>query len=284
MKLSYDKETDSLYIHLSTPSVDSDEVADGVVLDFDSNGTLVGIDVQHASEKTDIQSLPMTSNKAKKPPQNPYSKQWEIIRNLLNLHNLKQSEELLFERIGLSFLCVVLLFTPGMLIRWLGGCIGHKERKLGIELYVLGKTVFCLFALFYGLWSSYWYLYVSVYLLIDLFTNLIALVLLRNFWQTPFSFNRTLICLGFNFVEYTGWFSGLYLHFDSLYSGIIAVKDPLSAYYFSIVTAVTVGYGDIVPTVHGRNIVIAEILCSLLFLTFVVTYIMGNLNLPKNNR
>ncbi len=58
MKLSYDKETDSLYIHLSnTPSVDSDEVAEGVVLDFDSNGVLVGIDVQHASQKTDIQSV-----------------------------------------------------------------------------------------------------------------------------------------------------------------------------------------------------------------------------------
>jgi len=58
LKLSYDKETDSLYIHLpNTPSVDSDEVADGVVLDFDGNGTLVGIDVQHASEKTDIHSV-----------------------------------------------------------------------------------------------------------------------------------------------------------------------------------------------------------------------------------
>ncbi len=61
MKLSYDKETDSLYIHLSnTPSVDSDEVADGVVLDFDSNGVLVGIDVQHASERTDIQSVSLS--------------------------------------------------------------------------------------------------------------------------------------------------------------------------------------------------------------------------------
>jgi len=39
------------------PSVDSDEVADGVVLDFDKNGELVGIDVQHASQKTDIQSI-----------------------------------------------------------------------------------------------------------------------------------------------------------------------------------------------------------------------------------
>jgi uncharacterized protein YuzE len=58
MKLSYDKETDSLYIHLSnTPSVDSDKVADGVVPDFDGNGTLLGIDVQHASQKTDTQSV-----------------------------------------------------------------------------------------------------------------------------------------------------------------------------------------------------------------------------------
>jgi uncharacterized protein YuzE len=61
MKLSYDKATDSLYIHLSnTPSVDSDEVADGVVLDFDSDGVLVGIDVQHASQKADINSVSLS--------------------------------------------------------------------------------------------------------------------------------------------------------------------------------------------------------------------------------
>ncbi|MBS3951408.1 MAG: DUF2283 domain-containing protein [Methylicorpusculum sp.] len=58
MKLNYDQKTDSLYIHLADrPSVDSDEVADGVVLDFDENGALVGIDVQHASQKADIQNL-----------------------------------------------------------------------------------------------------------------------------------------------------------------------------------------------------------------------------------
>lgn len=58
MKISYDKATDSLYIHLSDrPSVDSDEVNDGVVLDYDENGTLVGIDVQHASQRADIKNL-----------------------------------------------------------------------------------------------------------------------------------------------------------------------------------------------------------------------------------
>lgn len=58
MKISYDKATDSLYIHLADrPSVDSDEVNDGVVLDFDTNGALVGIDVQHASKRADINNL-----------------------------------------------------------------------------------------------------------------------------------------------------------------------------------------------------------------------------------
>gem|GEM_PF-4308454 len=32
----------------------SDEVVDGVVMDFDGNGILVGIDVQHASQRVDI--------------------------------------------------------------------------------------------------------------------------------------------------------------------------------------------------------------------------------------
>jgi len=58
MKINYDKASDSLYIHLADrPSMDSDEVNDGVVLDFDANGALVGIDLQHASQRMDINSL-----------------------------------------------------------------------------------------------------------------------------------------------------------------------------------------------------------------------------------
>jgi len=62
MKISYDQATDSLYIHLADrASVDSDEVNDGVVLDFDANGALVGIDVQHASERADIRNLSIST-------------------------------------------------------------------------------------------------------------------------------------------------------------------------------------------------------------------------------
>jgi uncharacterized protein YuzE len=61
MKISYDQATDSLYIHLADcASVDSDEVREGIVLDYHTNGALVGIDVQHASQKADINNISLS--------------------------------------------------------------------------------------------------------------------------------------------------------------------------------------------------------------------------------
>lgn len=58
MKLTYHAETDSHYINLSEkPSVESREVSEGVVLDYDAAGNLVGIDIDHASKKVDLQTL-----------------------------------------------------------------------------------------------------------------------------------------------------------------------------------------------------------------------------------
>ena len=58
MKLHYDRETDSLYIDLNArPSVDSREVQDGVVIDLDEKGQIVGIDIQHASQILDLDAL-----------------------------------------------------------------------------------------------------------------------------------------------------------------------------------------------------------------------------------
>ena len=58
MKVQYYPETDSLYIDLSQKvSADSQEVAPGVVLDFDAEGHLVGIDIDHASQFVDLSRL-----------------------------------------------------------------------------------------------------------------------------------------------------------------------------------------------------------------------------------
>jgi uncharacterized protein YuzE len=58
MRISYYADTDSLYIDLSSkPSVDSREVSEGVVLDYDADGNLVGIDIDQASVKLEINEL-----------------------------------------------------------------------------------------------------------------------------------------------------------------------------------------------------------------------------------
>ena len=58
MKLNYYPETDSLYIDLSErSSAVSKEISEGVVLDYDSEGNLVGIDIDGASRKVDLEKL-----------------------------------------------------------------------------------------------------------------------------------------------------------------------------------------------------------------------------------
>ncbi|MBI5748367.1 MAG: DUF2283 domain-containing protein [Nitrospinae bacterium] len=58
MRFNYYPETDSLYIDLSEKaSVDSREVVPGVVLDFDAEGHLVGIDIDHASQIANLSHL-----------------------------------------------------------------------------------------------------------------------------------------------------------------------------------------------------------------------------------
>ena len=58
MKLSYFADTDSLYIDLSDePSVESREISEGVVLDYNAAGQLVGIDIDEASKRVELEKL-----------------------------------------------------------------------------------------------------------------------------------------------------------------------------------------------------------------------------------
>ena len=56
MKLAYHSETDSVYIDLAEqPSVESREISAGIVLDYGVAGNLVGIDIDNASRKVQLQ-------------------------------------------------------------------------------------------------------------------------------------------------------------------------------------------------------------------------------------
>jgi uncharacterized protein YuzE len=58
VKLNYYPDTDSLYIDLSTrESAESKEISEGVVLDYDAEGRLVGIDIDNATSKLELGEL-----------------------------------------------------------------------------------------------------------------------------------------------------------------------------------------------------------------------------------
>ena len=58
MRLNYYKETDSLYIDLSSKqSSESREISEGIILDYDAEGNLVGIDIDNASRKINLKEI-----------------------------------------------------------------------------------------------------------------------------------------------------------------------------------------------------------------------------------
>src|SRR5581483_6426206 len=58
MKLHYDPETDSLYIELKeAPGAQTREIVEGLVVDLDAKGNVVGFDVDHASRKLDLSKI-----------------------------------------------------------------------------------------------------------------------------------------------------------------------------------------------------------------------------------
>jgi uncharacterized protein YuzE len=62
MKLHYYPETDSLYIELSgRPGSDVREIVEGLVVDLDAGGNVVGIDIDHASRRLDLSRVDTVS-------------------------------------------------------------------------------------------------------------------------------------------------------------------------------------------------------------------------------
>ena len=58
MKINYYPDTDSLYIELSEKdSSESVEISQGIVLDYDHEGLLVGIDIDNARNKINLNEL-----------------------------------------------------------------------------------------------------------------------------------------------------------------------------------------------------------------------------------
>jgi uncharacterized protein YuzE len=62
MRFEYYPDTDTLYIQLQDgPGADAQEVAPNIVLDFNAAGEVIGIEIEHASQRTDLMNFQLSS-------------------------------------------------------------------------------------------------------------------------------------------------------------------------------------------------------------------------------
>ena len=55
MRIEYFPDTDTLYIQLrDVPGADAQEVSEDIVLDYNEAGEVVGIEIEHASQRIDL--------------------------------------------------------------------------------------------------------------------------------------------------------------------------------------------------------------------------------------
>ncbi|MYD94064.1 MAG: DUF2283 domain-containing protein [Chloroflexi bacterium] len=58
MRLHYCPDTDSLYVELrARPGAETREVSDGLNVDLDAAGNVIGFDIDHASKRLDLSTL-----------------------------------------------------------------------------------------------------------------------------------------------------------------------------------------------------------------------------------
>ena len=58
MRIHYSHEADALYIRLKENDINNtDEIADDIIMDYDKEGNVIGIEILSASLKADMQQL-----------------------------------------------------------------------------------------------------------------------------------------------------------------------------------------------------------------------------------
>lgn len=196
---------------------------------------------------------------------------WRQKRLVIDIFNAKENQ---FKHLfGFEWLiCLILsasqFFFPTLYIRHF---LGKKlySRKIWIERWALFKPILLSSFLFLSIFNNI-VMGIALYFLLDLYLYLLGLVFLSHYYSAGISRTRNILLLQVNCVESSLGFSLLYMCLDCLhFSDGKEVSSAIDALYFTLITATTVGFGDIAS--YCRAAVILQVVCSFLFISVVLT-------------
>jgi len=167
------------------------------------------------------------------------------------------------ERLFRLFLVWSKIFFPGVYIEYLTHGSSIYKRKIAGEFYVIFKTLVPFLMLYFSFWSYQGLFFLNIYLLVETFLHIFHKIFLPEHDHGKMA-NRSIILLLFNFAEVIASFGVIYSVGNYFNQPIQSWVDAL---YFSLVTGVTIGYGDFYPiNQEGKVMVMMQILSTIAFL------------------
>ncbi|MFA5245886.1 MAG: potassium channel family protein [Pedobacter sp.] len=155
------------------------------------------------------------------------------------------------------------VFFPGIYIDLLTMNLSAHARKISSELYVVFKTAAPFILLIFNLWNIQWLFWINIYFLIETFIYIFHKIFLPEH-NTDKLANRSLILLFLNFSEVIASFALIYAAGNFFNQPIASWVDAL---YFSVITGVTIGFGDIYPiSDEGKVMVMLQVMSTLSFM------------------
>jgi len=226
---------------------------------------------------------------------NVLSHQWQRFLDVWNNTVSEKSNAIGIERILKLFLVLSQFAFPGIYVRAFFGQFGVLWKNIGIELYVVIKLLSAAIILRYlapdfaiqSMESTMLIIWVK-YMVAESLLYTGTLIFCNDVFASPRSYKRNIILLLCDYFEIGLDFASLYLITRSIkFANGDAVIKSLDATYFSFVTSLTVGYGDIVPAGPiGRQLVIFQtaifLIFGVLFLNFYTSRIEGK-NVDNRN-
>jgi len=174
-----------------------------------------------------------------------------------------------------------LLATPIVFVRSLSldnasAWFEEDKRHTFMDLYVLVFAFMLTTALFVP--DHFWFIgvLIAAYRVADIVTYRLYFLLVKSQARpwTAAALRRSLVIVVVNFYETIVGYAILYLSIGRIVATNASLQQPLTArtaFYYSTVTAVTLGYGDYVPgNDFSRMLVVSQLFCTILFLIFVI--------------
>jgi len=184
-------------------------------------------------------------------------------RKIFHVWNNSHYNDFGIERFVRLFLVTSKVFFPGIYIDLLTMNLSAHARKISGELYVVFKTIVPFILLIFNLGDIQLFFWVNIYFLIETFIYIFHKIFLPEH-NTDTLANRSLILLFLNFSEVIASFGLIYVvgnYFNQPLQGWV------DALYFSLITGVTIGFGDIYPiNDEGKVMVMLQVISTLSFM------------------